>query len=56
MNLVEGGPVEIRAARGVSHDLAYAETIVVPAAVGGYEVVNRGVGRARVVTSSVRLR
>jgi hypothetical protein len=39
LNLVEGGDVEVRTAAGRSHRISYAETVVVPAAVGPYELV-----------------
>jgi hypothetical protein len=38
LNLVAGESVEIETAGGASHPLAYAETIVVPAAVGAYRL------------------
>ncbi len=44
LNLVEGGEVTLETAAGDSHPLAYAETIVVPAAVGAYRL--RGCGKA----------
>jgi mannose-6-phosphate isomerase class I len=42
LNLVEGGEVTLETAAGDSHPLAYAETIVVPAAVGAYRLHGRG--------------
>jgi mannose-6-phosphate isomerase class I len=42
LNLVEGGEVTLETAAGDSHPLAYAETIVVPAAVGAYRLLGRG--------------
>ena len=42
LNLVEGDEVTIETAAGDRHSLAYAETIVVPAAVGAYRVRGRG--------------
>jgi mannose-6-phosphate isomerase class I len=39
LNLVEGHDIEVRTAAGRRHRLCYAETIVVPAAVGSYELV-----------------
>jgi hypothetical protein len=44
LNLVEGGEVTLETAAGDSYPLAYAETIVVPAAVGAYRL--RGCGKA----------
>ena len=38
LNLVEGDDVQIETAAGYVHPLAYAETIVVPAAVGAYRL------------------
>jgi hypothetical protein len=39
LNLVEGDAVTVRShASGAEHRLAYAETLVIPAAVGQYEV------------------
>ena len=38
LNLVEGGRIEIETRSGVIHPLSYAETIVVPAAVGAYRL------------------
>ena len=38
LNLVAGEEVELVTERGDVHVLSYAETIVVPAAVGGYTV------------------
>ena len=39
LNLVEGNEIEVRTEAGRQHRLHYAETIVVPAAVGSYELV-----------------
>jgi hypothetical protein len=49
LNLVEGGDIEVRTAAGRRHRLCYAETIVVPAAVGPYELVPLDRGHRRVV-------
>jgi mannose-6-phosphate isomerase class I len=38
LNLVEGGRIEIETRSGATHPLSYAETIVVPAAVGAYRL------------------
>jgi mannose-6-phosphate isomerase class I len=38
LNLVAGEEVEIETASGATHPLAYAETIIVPAAVGWYRI------------------
>jgi mannose-6-phosphate isomerase class I len=53
LNLVEGEGAEVRW-EGGSHDLAYAETIVVPASVGSYEVSAVGDSPARLVRAFVR--
>jgi len=43
LNLVEGdAPVTIETDAGDVHTLAYAESIVIPAAVGGYRIRGRG--------------
>jgi mannose-6-phosphate isomerase class I len=42
LNLVDGDEVTIETEAGVTHRLAYAETIVVPAAVGAYRLRGRG--------------
>jgi hypothetical protein len=39
---------------GGSHPLSYAETIVIPAEVGGYRVVASDQSRARIVQAVVR--
>ena len=54
LNVVEGEGVEIEPISGNRHVLAYAETLVVPAAVGPYRAWNLGKGRVRVVKSLVR--
>ena len=53
LNVVEGGPVWLRTAGGeaVFH---FAETFVVPAAAGSYELVNEGVGEAKVVKAFLK--
>jgi mannose-6-phosphate isomerase class I len=50
LNLVEGEEIAIETAAGDVHPLAYAETIVVPAAVGAYRLVGAG----KVVKAFVR--
>ncbi len=42
LNLVEGDEIAIETAAGDVHPLAYAETIVIPAAVGAYRLVGAG--------------
>ena len=44
LNLVDGDEATIETEAGTTHRLAYAETIVVPAAVGPYRL--RGCGKA----------
>ncbi|HEY7625115.1 MAG TPA: class I mannose-6-phosphate isomerase [Candidatus Limnocylindria bacterium] len=53
LNLAEGEDIEIRTATGRRHRLAYAETIVVPAAAGEYELAPLGPGRRIVVKAFV---
>jgi mannose-6-phosphate isomerase class I len=53
VNLVEGGEIAIVANAG-SLDLHYAETAVIPAATGSYELVNRSSGRAKLVKAFVK--
>lgn len=54
LNVVEGEGVVIEATSGASHVLVYAETLVVPAAVGPYTLKSLGAGGARVVKALVR--
>jgi len=54
LNLVAGEQVDIVTAAGHVHPLAYAETIVVPAAVGAYRVRRRSGGPCKVVKAFVR--
>jgi mannose-6-phosphate isomerase class I len=53
VTLVEGGPASIEYATLGVHNLAYAETLAIPAAVGAYRVHNRGRARLRIVKSVV---
>jgi mannose-6-phosphate isomerase class I len=53
LNLVAGEQVEIETETGAVHPLAYAETIVVPAAVGRYRVRRRRGGPCKVVKAFV---
>ena len=53
LNLVEGECVEIQTARG-STELHYAETLIVPASVGEYRLVNRGSRACKVVKAFVK--
>lgn len=54
LNVVEGDGVLLETAGGHRHDLAYAETLVVPAAVGSYRLRRTGPGPVRIVKSLVR--
>ena len=47
LNLVAGDEVELETAAGDLHPLSYAETIVVPAAVGAYRLRRRAARTAR---------
>lgn len=53
LNLVEGERVAIRTASGREHALSYAETIVIPASVGRYEIVRTSGGPAKVIKAFV---
>jgi hypothetical protein len=54
LNLVAGEGVELETESGSRHPLAYAETIVVPAAVGRYEIRRTRGGPCKVVKAFVR--
>lgn len=54
LNIVEGAGITIRTSDGVQVELAYAETIVVPAAAGAYTIRSVGADRVRVVKAHVR--
>jgi len=54
LNVVEGDGVEVQPVDGPEHRLGYAETLVVPAAVGPYRLRRIGDRRVRVVKSLVR--
>ncbi|MEO3841343.1 hypothetical protein [Streptomyces sp. B22F1] len=55
LNVAEGAGVTVHTAAGDIHELAYAETLTVPAAVGGYRLVATvGGGPVRVVKALVR--
>ncbi len=53
LNLVAGDEVELETATGDRHALSYAETIVVPASVGGYRLRRRGGRDCKVVKAFV---
>jgi mannose-6-phosphate isomerase class I len=54
LTVVEGDGVRVEPVAGAGHGLAYAETLVVPAAVGGYRLHGLGDERARAVKAVVR--
>jgi mannose-6-phosphate isomerase class I len=54
LNLVGGEEVDIVTAAGQAHPLAYAETIVIPAAVGAYRIRRRSGESCKVVKAFVR--
>jgi mannose-6-phosphate isomerase class I len=54
LNVVEGSGVTIETADGYRHPLAYAESLLVPAAVGRYTLRRHGDGEVRVVKALVR--
>ncbi|TDE14306.1 class I mannose-6-phosphate isomerase [Jiangella asiatica] len=54
LNVVEGEGVVVETATGHSHAVAYAETLLVPAAVGGYRLTPLGTGDVQVVKALVR--
>ena len=53
LNLVGGDEIEIESGSGVVHGLSYAETIVVPAAVGRYRLRRLRGGACKVVKAFV---
>lgn len=54
LNVVEGDGVLVETAEGPAHFLAYAETLLVPAAVGSYTLRAAGPSPVRVVKAFVR--
>ncbi len=54
LTVVDGAGALVETAGGDRHSLAYAETIVVPAAVGSYRLHRLGSARVRLVKSLVR--
>jgi mannose-6-phosphate isomerase class I len=54
LNLAAGDEIEVHTAAGVVHPLSYAETIVIPAAVGQYRLRRVGGGPCKVVKAFVR--
>jgi mannose-6-phosphate isomerase class I len=53
LTLVEGDRALLRTAGGVEHPLNYAETIVVPASIGPYSILNPGTTALRLVKANV---
>ena len=53
LNVVDGEGVLVETEAGHRHELFFAETLTLPAAVGGYRLISRG-GPARVVKALVR--
>ena len=54
LNLVAGKEVAVETARGDSHPLAYAETLVIPASVDGYRLERRRGPACKVVKALVK--
>ena len=54
LNVVDGPGIVLNTEAGVRHDLAFAETLVIPAAVGRYEVRTIDDAPAKVVKALVR--
>jgi mannose-6-phosphate isomerase class I len=54
LNLVEGEEVRVEIGNGDSHGLSYAETIVIPAAVGAYRLQRKRGGPCKLVKAFVR--
>jgi hypothetical protein len=54
LNVVDGSGVVLETEAGDRHDLAYAETLVIPAAVGAYELRTMDLAPAKVVKALVR--
>ena len=54
LNVVDGTGVVLETEAGDRHDLAYAETLVIPAVVGGYEIRTMDGEPVKVVKALVR--
>ena len=53
LNLVEGNKIQV-VTNDRTMDIHYAETFVVPAAVGAYKILNLGGEEAKVIQSNVK--
>jgi hypothetical protein len=53
LNVVAGEGIHVTTSTGATHDVAYAETVVVPAAVGMYRIAAAGADQVRVVKAVV---
>jgi hypothetical protein len=49
LSLVEGSNAEIISENGLSQNMKYAETFVVPAAAKSYRILNKGINEAMIV-------
>jgi mannose-6-phosphate isomerase class I len=54
LNVVDGAGIEVETSGGTVHHVAFAETLIVPAVVGGYRLRAQGEAPARVVKAFVR--
>jgi mannose-6-phosphate isomerase class I len=54
LNLVAGEEIAVETERGDAHPLSYAETLVIPASVGGYRLERRGGPACKVVKAFVK--